>query len=143
MGIIADTCHDCGVQFKKNGQLTIRDGKAFHLNCAEHYTRKQEIKKYSNEYPFLNEEQINNIISSNHNHQNELNKFNIHDWIILLDLSHQETTVLGVDTKNEVEQFIIEHYRDRIEPNSNINAIFYQKKKYTYSIDMTVDLSAA
>jgi hypothetical protein len=141
MGIIVDTCHQCGIQFKKNGNLTIRDGKAFHLNCAEKYIRKQKIENYLNEYPFLNENQIDNIISSNHNE--ELDKFNVHDWIILLDLNYQETTIFGFDTKDEVDQFIIEYYRDRMEPNSNINTIFYQKKEWTYSIDINVTLSPA
>ena len=138
MAIIADSCHHCSKKFKQNEHITIRDEKVFHTHCSQHYVRKQNIKKYKEKFSFLNERQIDNIVSTNHNHEKEFDKFNKYDWIVLLSLNIQEITVEGYDTKTQVEQFIVSHYKERIDANCEIDSLFYKKELYNYSIDINV-----
>lgn len=138
---LATDCAHCGVRFKERDLMTITEGKVVHAGCFEKFKLNALIAGYKHLYPFLEEEYISEIIYTSNNVNVEFNKINEFDWIILLSLNNQEMTIEGFKTQEEAENFIKNHYMER-DSDSGIEAVYYQKQQYKYSINMTVSITA-
>lgn len=140
---LATVCNQCSIGFKENDRITIKDGKAMHVDCAPEYVRIKNINEYLEKYPFLNESEIDRIIYTSVNIKEEFDKFDIYDWVVLVTLgsNEEEITISGFDTEEEVKEFIKNHYSEQSEQMASIHAVFYQHQQYDYNIEMTVSLS--
>lgn len=141
---LATVCNQCNVGFKESDRITIKDGKAMHLDCAPEYDRIKNNKIYIERYPFLSESVIDKIIYTSINISEEFDKFDIYDWIILISLGSNEEEIIiqGFDTQEQVAQFIKTHYSNPDhEQFARIHSIYYQHQKYEHSVEMTVSLS--
>jgi hypothetical protein len=136
---LATNCAHCGVSFKERDLMTITDGKVVHASCFEKFKANALINGYKYIYPFLEEEYISKIMYTSNYVNKEFDKINQFDWIVLLSLNNQEMTINGFKTQEEVENFIKNHYMEK-DSDSGIDAVYYQKQLYKYSVDITVSI---